>query len=951
MRQVLERITTFGEQRPRSTLALFGVLALICAAIALSLQPSASINTFVSSSSADYQSTQTDYHQFGGDSVVVLVREPLKTLVGSADLGRLSELEACLAGEQVTASSSLGAFVPVPARQATPYGGTQSACGHLMADKPAQVVEGPATFLNQAVIAVNRQIAALLAGVKASAAATAAQTLKEAKARGLSPQQQQAAAQAAGQAVEGRQVESLESVALNSGLGSLTSLPSIDNTSFIETVVFDATRGAYTPKARFSYLFPNSDAALVQVRLRPDLSSTQTAQAIRWIKQATRMKAFALGSGGSYTVTGEPVVLNDVSASLSGQVALLLIGSVLVMGVVLLLVFRRRLRLLPLALALAAAAITFGVFAIAGGTLTMASIAVLPILIGLAVDYGIQFQSRASGAPTIAAAALATATGFLVLLLSPVPMVRGFGLLLVLGVGVALAVVLCAGSAALILKGPNVVLPEPVAASLRGAGELLDPRAAAVRPLGRLGARAGRGPARLLRALGPSLRGALELIVSSAGRSALAAGRRAPRTRVASRQPALGGALQVLSRRPRGILALGLLLALVGWVVDTQTSVQSDITKLVPANTPALHNLNTLERITGESGELDVIVHSTNVATPGTVAWMVRYENEMVQHFGYLEEKGCASAKVCPALSLPDLFSSSTSSSSSSSSSGSSNAGSSSPASTLTQDQINTLLTAVPSYFSQAVINRDRTYASLSFGIKLMPLSEQIRVVAYMRDHLDPPAGVTAKLAGLPVLAADADAALSSSSRRLGTLVAGLLAVALMLLAIFRNARRALTPLVPIVLATGWSALIVWLIGIPLNPMSATLGALVVAISTEFSVLLAERFRRQRADGEDLDTALVNAYRSTGKAVAASGITAIAGFAVLIVSNVTMLRDFGLVTLIDMSVSLLGVLVVLPAVLTLSERGSRLAVSGLRPRSPLTGRQPRLRRSRRRVPA
>ena len=34
-----------------------------------------------------------------------------------------------------------------------------------------------------------------------------------------------------------------------------------------------------------------------------------------------------------------------------------------------------------------------------------------------------------------------------------------------------------------------------------------------------------------------------------------------------------------------------------------------------------------------------------------------------------------------------------------------------------------------------------------------------------------------------------------------------------------------------------------------------------------------------------------------------------------------MLRDFGLVTLIDLSVSLLGVLVALPAVLVLAERG------------------------------
>ena len=47
----------------------------------------------------------------------------------------------------------------------------------------------------------------------------------------------------------------------------------------------------------------------------------------------------------------------------------------------------------------------------------------------------------------------------------------------------------------------------------------------------------------------------------------------------------------------------------------------------------------------------------------------------------------------------------------------------------------------------------------------------------------------------------------------------------------------------------------------------------------------------------------------------ASGVTAIAGFAVLIVSDIQMLRDFGWVTVVDLAVSLLGVLIVLPAVL------------------------------------
>jgi predicted RND superfamily exporter protein len=76
--------------------------------------------------------------------------------------------------------------------------------------------------------------------------------------------------------------------------------------------------------------------------------------------------------------------------------------------------------------------------------------------------------------------------------------------------------------------------------------------------------------------------------------------------------------------------------------------------------------------------------------------------------------------------------------------------------------------------------------------------------------------------------------------------------------------------------------------------------------------------------------ALRRAYSRTGMAVLASGITAIAGFAVLIATDIRMLRDFGIVTVIDLSVALLGVLVLLPAALVWME-GRR--VPELRPRA------------------
>jgi hydrophobe/amphiphile efflux-3 (HAE3) family protein len=899
---MFERLCGAAARRPILTVGIVLALALGGGLLALGLRPSAGIDTFVSSSSPSYKATVDDERHFGDDAVVILIREALPNLVETKDLATLTQLEACLAGQYVVANSTLQAFTPVKAGTHAAYGGPNSPCGHLMTSHATQVVYGPGTFLNRAVSAVNTGIRAQVAAATRATQSAEAKAYRLAIGEGMTKRKALQEATAAGKLEYSSQLQGLERLAVSSGLNAV---PSIDDPTFIPQIVFDQTRGVNQPKARFSYLFPTKRSALIQVRLRASLSDSQQAQAISWIRQAVKMPMFRSAYHGTYTITGVPVVINDLASQITGSIAGLLIAALLVMAATLLLVFRNRFRLLPLAVALAATGITFGLLAVLGATLTMASIAVLPILIGLAVDYGIQFQARAQearrlaerdgggqisaahavgqaaarSAPAIATAALATGTGFLVLLLSPVPMVRGFGLLLVVGIAVAFLCALTAVSAVLILGERDGGW---LGASWRGAGEIL---ASVGRALGGLGGRLAPRPRERRRSGGDD--------GASAG---VGAGAAIPARIVSG-----------LVARPGRVLVLAALLAVIGWVADTQTGVQSDVTKLVPTSMPALHNLDTLERVTGVSGEIDVTVRSQNVATPSTVQWMISYERQLLNHFGYLEEKGCGAATLCPALSLPDLFSSASQSSSGSGKS-------------LTQAQISAFLGAVPSYFSQAVITPDHREATLAFGIRLMPLSRQEQVIDYMRAHLHPPAGTSAALAGLPVLAAEANASLSSTGHRFLTLVAGLLAVALVLLVVLRRRDRALVPLAPIVMATGWSALILFLIGIPLNPMSATLGTLVIAISTEFSVLLSERYRQERAAGHDLDAALGRTYRSTGAAVLASGVTAIAGFGVLVFSNITMLRDFGFVTLIDLSVSLVGVLLVLPAVLALSER-------------------------------
>jgi hydrophobe/amphiphile efflux-3 (HAE3) family protein len=905
MSQRLERIVRVAVRRPGLVVALTALLALGGGALALGLKPDAGVDTLVARDSDTFQATERYREHFGEDAIVVLVRERLPELVLTSDLGRLLGLEGCLSGN-------------IPREVRNPPGGRNGPCVALAREergspKPVQVVYGPGTFVNESVRQIQEQFGAQQQAQAQREKRAMRAARKLAAAQGRSKAEQDRLANQARQLVRAEYFRNTLRLALTYGIRSL---PRLNDPDFVSQLVFDPRRGVAVPKSRFAYLFPSPRAALVQVRLRPGLSEAQRDRAIALVREATRLPEFRLTNGkGTYTVTGAPVVLSALTDEVSSSIRSLLVAALVVMALTLLFVFRspaampparrpgspdraaaassgcRAVRLLPLAVALAATGILFGAMALFGATLTMASIAVLPILVGLAVDYSIQFHSRhdevareeglpgqragpraaALGGPTIATACAATAAGFLVLLLSPVPMVRGFGLLLVIGVVLAFAVALTAGFAALALveraRAPR--LPRWLTGALRGAGDLV--------------------------------RSAADLVPTAPPR------RLALRARDASVR-AWRRALREAVQRPARVLGIAVALALVGFVVDTQTRVVSDVQKLVPQDQPELRDLETLQRATGVSGQIDVTVEADDLTDPRVIEWMTGYQRELLRRFGYREERGCAKAQLCPALSLPSLFRD--------------------PAQARDRDRIRALLDAVPPYFSQAVITPDRRMATMAFGIRLMPFDRQQEVIEEMRRRLDPPPGVTAKLVGLPVLAAEANAKVSSDWRRLLNVLAGLLAVSLVLLAVYRRAQRALVPLIPIAMAGGWSALVLFLLRVPLNPMSVTLGALVIAISTEFSVLLSERYRQERIAGHGSAEALERTYRSTGAAVLASGATAIAGFAVLVVSDIRMLRDFGFVTVVDLGVSLLGVLVVLPAVLVLAERGELGALPG-----------------------
>jgi hydrophobe/amphiphile efflux-3 (HAE3) family protein len=808
-------IAAWSVRHARAVLVVAGLVAIAAAVAATQVDTDAGLSTLVGVGDPTYEATQRVRAEFGEEPVVVLVRGSLPKLLLGKDLFKLLRLEGCLSGKVPKGAKAL-----------------PGACEEIAAMEPVSFLAGPATFLNEAVVQIDEQLEHL--------------------SRNLPPE---------------RFNEYLVSVASKYGI---TSLPSIENEEFIATVVFDLAKARGTPKARLAYLFPNSHSAQIVIRLKPDLSEADRRRAIGLIEDAVAETAprkacgaegkaepcFVL-QGGEYVVTGAPVVVDAIARALKDALLLLIGVAIVVMAIVLLLAFRSRLRLLPLALALASAAILFGLLDLVGGALTMASVAVLPILIGLAVDYAIQFQARldeveatgASGAeaartaanlsgPTIGTACLATAAGFLVLLLSPTPMVRGFGVLLFVGVLLAFILVMTAGFAVLGMRPPGGWRrrgdhPEEALAT----GGMVGPVVDRTRPL-------------------------QALVSFSIGRPVL-------------------------------VLIVGIVLAAVGWGVGTQIETVSEVRQLAPHNLAQVEHLDTFEEATGTTGDLEVLVEAPDLTDPATIEWMAGFKRRV------LKEDDVTAG---PALS--DFLT---------------------RGGKVTRAGIESTLAAMSSYSLRQVAPLDPKtgkvghLALIGFGIKSQTLAEQEALIESVRAQIGkPPPGVEVSLSGLPVIAAEAGSDLSSS--RYWLALAGLGAVALVLLLLLRSFRRALIPLLPTVLATGWASLLIWLTGIPLNPMSAALGALTIAIATEFAVILSGRYEQERSVGLDVTAALRRAYARTGAAVLASGLTAIAGFAVLIASDIRMLRDFGAVTVIDLAAALLGVIVILPATLVLLER-------------------------------
>lgn len=194
-----------------------------------------------------------------------------------------------------------------------------------------------------------------------------------------------------------------------------------------------------------------------------------------------------------------------------------------------------------------------------------------------------------------------------------------------------------------------------------------------------------------------------------------------------------------------------------------------------------------------------------------------------------------------------------------------------------TTTQVSAALSLLPPYLLGAVLSDDGTTASLSFGVVTSDVGQQRRLVESVRTLLPkPPKGSRVVVTGVPAVASREFELLDGARYGSNLLGVAAPAVALLLILGWKRRAEAVQALLAAAVATGLGLLALRLAGTSLTPLTCALGSLTAAVGIEFTVMLRDQTR---------------AWRS----VLVAGSTSLAGYLVLLGSQLDVMRNFALV--------------------------------------------------------
>jgi hydrophobe/amphiphile efflux-3 (HAE3) family protein len=600
-----------------------------------------------------------------------------------------------------------------------------------------------------------------------------------------------------------------------------------------------------------STFVPNDTHAFLAIYLKGDLNINQESTAARSVLSILNTAHF---QNATTITTGVPALLKTINDYLKHGIITLALFAGAIMVAILAIAFNVRWRELAFAVVALGLIWAFGLVGFLGIPLTLATIAALPVLLGVGMDYSIQMHSRIeeevvldrAAHPIQAAArglgpALLVVTfdavfAFMALWFAKVPAIREFGSLMVVGI---VAVCICSIVATLAV----------------------------------LGIREYKSPTK-----GKDFsRGRLSRFVAFLG--------------------------SVPSRAAVPLALASVVVFLAGVAVEGRLVLQTDPIQWVNPRAQSIIDINALKAGTGSDNELAMNVTTTQPFSDESVAYVARLSRQLEAKYP---------AALWPAAGLVNLVDQFIATPGAS-------------AVPPTGNQIAAVYLLAPPGIQKTTVADGGQSLNVIFRGRTNLLSALEPMVKDLQGRVKPPPGLTVAPGGIAVVGVGLVQNLEKS-RILLTYLA-LLFVGAFLAVRLRSLVRSLLSLVPVLVAVGAVSLFAVAFNLKLSPVTAVAGPLVVAVCTEFTSLILLRFVEERGRGLAPRQAMETTARRTGRAFMVSAMTAIAGIAVLATSSMPLLRDFGIIVAMNVTVALLSALIVLPPILVWADDEKRDWVS------------------------
>ena len=617
------------------------------------------------------------------------------------------------------------------------------------------------------------------------------------------------------------------------------------------------------PKSTRDLLYPSNVLTLVQLKITPGLSEKVQKSVLNNV--ASVVDSSSAPPGVKVELSGSPAFSQQMSAGLTSNMGVLIGGALVLMIITMGILFSYvRHRFMPVLLVAIGLVTSLGLMGIAGINLNMAVIGAFPVLIGLGIDYAIQFHARfdeearkgslndavfmtvTRTGPAVMYAMLATSMGFLAMMVSTVPMIRSFGVVSIIGINTCFWVS-CIGMptiALLVNYQPKQQTGQCYAVGTDACDTIID---------------------------NPKNR------TKSGKKSSFSYGQFLTDTSVK------------IAKNPVPILLVAGLIALIGFQIDATIPVSSDENAFVPSDMPAKINIDKVTRVIGATSTADLLVQGSRVTDLDTVIWLKGFQDYELSH--HTEMTGATSI-VTYVLQynggvMPE-----------------------------TQAQLDTVLSKIPEDTRKSVLS-DPMCGIIRFSTTDLEMSQQNSLKELMiKDiaFLEPPVGISVQPAGNFELMTSLLGAMSESKDTMTLL--GFIFVFVFLILVYRHL-HAVSPIIPIIFVVGWNAVMMSLIGLTYNPLTATLGSMTIGVAAEYTILVMERYAEEEERLHDPIAAIQESVSKIGTAITVSGLATFIGFSALCLATFPILSNFGISTLIAVGFSLIGAIFIMPAVLSL----------------------------------